>query len=90
MATEQRLSNKREALANELQPGQYLAEHPFRHSEIQIYRQRIFPGKFEVIPIGNYELHPGSTTITRDPDAPAARTHGVSVSHPAPYLALTP
>ena len=55
IVTEQRMSNQRQALAEELHPGQYLAQHPFRRADIPLYRQRLFPGKFEVIPIVDYE-----------------------------------
>ena len=89
IVTEQRISNQRQALAEEIHPGQYLAQYPFR-ADIPLYRQRLFPGKFEVISIVDYELHPGLTTITRDPNAPIATTKEVSVSRPPPYLALTP
>ncbi len=51
ITTEQRYSNQRQTLVNELHPGQYLAQCPFRQPDIPLYRQRNFPGIFEVIPI---------------------------------------
>ncbi len=90
IVTEQRMSNQCQALAQELHPGQYLAQYPFRQADIPLYRQRLFTGKFEVIPIVDYELNPGLTTITRNSNAPTAMTNEVSVSLPPPYLALTP
>ena len=90
IAAEQRMYNQRHALVDELHPGQFLAQCPLTPADIPLYRQKLFPGTFEVIPIVDYELNPGLTTITRHPEAPVSMTCEVSVSQLPPYLALSP
>ncbi len=84
------MSNQRQDLVNELHPGQFLAQHPFKQADIPLYRQKILPVKLEVIPIATGDLHPDLGTVTRNLNAPAGITNEVCVSRPPSYLALTP
>ena len=87
IAREQRMSNQRQALAKEIHPWQFLAQHPFSQADIPLSRLRLFPGNFEVIAIVDYELLPGLTTITRDPSASCKNPRGLCF--PSPSLSGT-
>ncbi len=78
---------KRENFNERAHPGTRLLDFPLRQAGIPRYRKEVHTQGLEIMPIIDYEVEPGLTTIRAEM---ASTIREVSLSNPPPYLPLDP